>query len=96
MISSIGGASVRFLNVMIAPGRAATAAPFERQVGSHCQRRTLPAGRIFEPAQLDDAARRRITQRIQVWQSEMMHAAVHTINDGVNGFFQLVIETAGN
>src|ERR1700730_7941040 len=68
----------------------------QRQVGSHCECDPLLARRILEPAQLDDTAGRRISYRVEVGQAEMMHPAVHAIDDGINALLELVIEAVGD
>jgi hypothetical protein len=52
---------------------------FKPQIRPHCQGRTMSAGCIFEPAQLDDAGRRRLPQRISVGQSEVVHPALQVL-----------------
>jgi hypothetical protein len=57
---------------------------------------TLPACRILVVAQLDDATRRGVARSIEVSQADMVSAPVQTIERGVSGALELVIETASN
>ena len=46
----------------------------DRQVRAHRDRDALAPGCVFEPPQLDDAARRRVACRIQIGQADMVSA----------------------
>ncbi len=49
---------------------------------------------IFELAQFDDRSRRAVSCRIDMGQPDMMCAAVDTIDHGVGGTLEFIIETA--
>jgi hypothetical protein len=53
----------------------------DREVGTHGQRDALAAGRVLEPAELDDAARRGVARSVEVGQTNMMSTRRPALGD---------------
>ena len=64
------------------------------QVGTHRQGDALTANGILELAELDDAAWRGITRSVEVGQADMVSMSVDSVDDGVCGALELVVEPA--
>ena len=73
-------------------GAASPDLRLDRQVGTHRQRDALAADGILKPAELDDAARRGVACGVQVGQANMVSTSVDSVDNGVGGALELVIE----
>src|SRR5262249_28303924 len=62
----------------------------DRQVRAHRERDALEAGRIFEPAQLDDAAQQGVARRVKIGQADMVSTSVDPVDHGVGCPSELV------
>ena len=79
----------------VEPGGAASLdLRVDGQVGTHRQGDAPAANGILELAELDDAARRGITRSVEVGEADMVSKSVDSVDDGVCGALELVIEPA--
>ncbi len=64
----------------------------EIEIGPNGERHPTLTLRILIGAQLDDRAGRAVAGCVEVRQPDVMRTAVHTVDDGVGGPFQLVVK----
>ena len=78
----------------VEPGGAASLdLRVDGQVGTHRQG-DAPANGILELAELDDAARRGVARSVEINQANMVSTSVDSVDNGVGGALELVIEPA--
>ena len=79
----------------VEPGGAASLdLRVDGQVGTHRQGDAPAANGILELAELDDAARRGIACSVEVGQTDMVSTSIDSVDNGVGGALELVIEPA--
>ena len=81
--------------VAVEPGGAASLdLRVDGQVGTHRQGDALAANGILELAELDDAARYGVACSVQVGQANMVSTSINSVDNGIGGALELVIEPA--
>jgi hypothetical protein len=81
--------------VAVEPGGAASLdLRVDGQVGTHREGDALAAKGILELAELDDAARHGVACSVQVGQANMVSTSVDSVDNGIGGALELVIEPA--
>ena len=79
----------------VEPGGAASLdLRVDGQVGTHRQGDAPAANGILELAELDDAARRGVARSVEINQANMVSTSVDSVDDGVCGALELVVEPA--